>query len=159
MQRNEKLLDEAIALAKHGAQVDFDVVDQDLARWFRYYTEHGGPTDRLTVSSDADSSTPDIWWDQLCGLVVTHRVPLETMLRLATANAARILKLRGKGRVAEGCDADLVVLQKGSLDIREVIARGRRMVIGGQPVVGERFLAKSSRNYALLGKKQPGAGG
>jgi beta-aspartyl-dipeptidase (metallo-type) len=65
VQRNERLLDEAIALAKQGATVDFDVVERDLARWFRYYAEHGGPLDRLTISSDADSSTPDIWWDQL----------------------------------------------------------------------------------------------
>jgi beta-aspartyl-dipeptidase (metallo-type) len=155
VQRSEKLLDEAIALARSGAHVDFDVVDGGLARWFCYYQEHGGPPERLTVSSDADSTTPDLWYEQLCGLVVRHGVPLETMLRLVTENTARALKLHGKGAVAEGKDADLVVLQRGTLDIREVIARGRRMVIGGQPAVSERFLEKSSRNYALIGKKQP----
>jgi beta-aspartyl-dipeptidase (metallo-type) len=159
VQRNARLLDEAIALARQGAHVDVDVVNRDLARWFRYYAEHGGPLDRLTVSSDSDSSTPDLWWDQLCGLVVKHRVPLETMLRLVTENTARVLKLNGKGRVAAGCDADLVVLQKGSLDIREVVARGRRMVIGGQVAVRERFLERSSRNYALIGRQQPGQAG
>jgi beta-aspartyl-dipeptidase (metallo-type) len=82
-------------------------------------------------------------------------VPLETVLRLVTANTARVLQLSGKGTLAEGCDADVVVLQKGSLDIREVIARGRRMVIGGQTVARERFLEKSSRNYALVGRQQP----
>ena len=75
------------------------------------------------------------------------------MLRLVTANTARILKLSGKGAVAEGKDADLVVLQRGTLEIREVIARGRRMVIGGQTVASERFLEKSNRNYAHIGKK------
>jgi hypothetical protein len=48
-----------------------------------------------------------------------------------------------------------VVLDRGTLDVREVIARGRRMVIAGQPVVHERFLEKSSRNYALIGRQQP----
>lgn len=153
VQRTETLLDEAIALAHRGARLDFDVVEGDLARWFGYYRDHGGPLDRLTVSSDADSSTPDIWYAQLRGLVVRHGVPLETMLRLVTANTARILKLGGKGAVAEGKDADLVVLQRGTLEIREVIARGRRMVIGGQTVASERFLEKSNRNYALVGRK------
>jgi beta-aspartyl-dipeptidase (metallo-type) len=157
VQRNEKLLDEAIALAKAGATVDFDVVEQDLARWYRYYEDHGGPLDRLTVSSDSDSSTPDIFWAQLCELVVKHRVPLERMLPLVTANTARVLKLPGKGRLEVGCDADVVVLQKGSLEIRDVVARGRRMVAGGQVVARERFLAESSRNVTLIGEKQPGA--
>jgi beta-aspartyl-dipeptidase (metallo-type) len=140
VQRNERLLDEAIALARLGATIDFDVTERDLSRWFRYYVDHDGPPDRLTVSSDADSSAPDIFWAQLCGLVVRDRVPLETVLRLVTTNPARVLKLERKGRLAEGCDADVVVLDRGTLDIREVIARGQRMVIGGQTVVGERLL-------------------
>ncbi|MFL5579231.1 MAG: amidohydrolase family protein [Gemmatimonadaceae bacterium] len=153
VQRNERLLDEAIDLAKRGAYVDFDVVEKDLAKWVRHYRDHGGPMDRLTVSSDSDSSTPDIFWDQLCGLVVKFGIPLEQMLPLVTQNTARVLKLRGKGAVAAGCDADLVVLQRGTLEIREVIARGRRMVADGAPCVRERFLEKSSRKYELVGDK------
>jgi beta-aspartyl-dipeptidase (metallo-type) len=153
VQRNERLLDEAIDLAKQGTYVDFDVVEKDLARWVRHYRDHGGPMDRLTVSSDSDSSTPDIFWDQLCGLVVKFGIPLEQMLPLVTQNTARVLKLRGKGAVAAGCDADLVVLQRGTLEIREVIARGRRMVADGAPCVRERFLEKSSRKYELVGDK------
>jgi beta-aspartyl-dipeptidase (metallo-type) len=159
VQRNERLLDEAIALAKRGAHVDFDTTAGDLGRWFRYYADHGGPLDRLTASSDSDSGTPDRHFDQICGLVVKYRVPLETVLPLVTTNAARVLKLPGKGMVAEGYDANVLVLQKGSLDIREVIARGRRMVIGGQVAVRERFLEKSGRNYALVGRQQPGQAG
>jgi beta-aspartyl-dipeptidase (metallo-type) len=157
VQRDAKLMDEAIALAKRGATVDLDVVERDLAKWYRYYRDNGGPLERLTVSSDSDSSTPDIFYEQLCSLVVRHGVALEAMLPLVTTNTARVLKLQGKGRIDVGCDGDLVVLSKGSLDIREVVARGRRMVIGGQPVVRERFLEKSSRNYTLIGDRQPSA--
>lgn len=156
VQRNETLLDEAIALARRGATVDFDTTKGDLAKWFRYYRDHGGPLDRLTISSDADSGTPDIHLNQLCGLVVNQRVPLETVLPLVTTNVARILKYPEKGTLAAGCDADVVVLQKGTLEVREVIARGKRMVVGGELAVRERFLSTSSRKYPLLGDQYGG---
>jgi beta-aspartyl-dipeptidase (metallo-type) len=155
VQRNEKLADEGIALAQQGAHVDFDVVEQDLAKWVSYYQNHGGPLDRLTVSSDSDSSTPDILYSQLCGLVVKHRVPLEQMLALSTRNPARVLKLERKGELSVGKDADVLVLEQRSLDIREVVARGRRMVVNGEPTVKPDFIEESSRKWLLVGAKHP----
>ncbi|HEX2780630.1 MAG TPA: amidohydrolase family protein [Gemmatimonadaceae bacterium] len=155
VQRNEKLLREAIDLAKKGAHVDFDCVDQDLARWLAYYVDHGGPLDRLTFSSDADSSTPDIFYQQIRGLVVDHRHPLEMVLRLVTQNPATLLRLKRKGRLEAGCEADVLVLDRDSLDIREVIARGHRMVVDGQLLLREQYLAKSSRAIAIVGDKAP----
>ena len=155
VQRNERLVDEGIALARQGAHVDLDVVEKDLAKWVSYYANHGGPMDRLTVSSDSDSSTPDILYSQLCGLVVEHRVPLETMLALSTRNPARVLKLERKGELAVGKDADVLVLEERTLDIREVIARGRRMVVDGEPVVRARFIEESSRRWTLVGARKP----
>jgi len=38
---------------------------------------------------------------------------LEEVLPLMTANPARILKLPSKGRIAVGCDADILLLQVG----------------------------------------------
>jgi beta-aspartyl-dipeptidase (metallo-type) len=120
-----------------------------------YYQNHGGPMDRLTVSSDSDSSTPDILYSQLCGLVVKHRVPLEQMLALSTRNPARVLKLERKGELSVGKDADVLVLEQGSLDIREVIARGRRMVVNGEPMAKPDFIEESSRKWQLVGAKHP----
>ena len=53
------------------------------------------------------------------------------------------------------CGADVVVMENGSLDICEVIARGQRMVVDGRTVVRERFLEKSSRKYELHGDQMP----
>ena len=155
VQRNEQLADEGIALAQQGAHVDFDVVEKDLAKWVSYYQNHGGPMDRLTVSSDSDSSTPDILYSQLCGLVVKHRVPLEQMLALSTRNPARVLKLESKGELSVGKDADVLVLERRSLDIRDVIARGRRMVVNGNPIVKDDFIEESSRRWTLVGARHP----
>jgi beta-aspartyl-dipeptidase (metallo-type) len=158
VQRNERLLDEAIALARQGATVDFDTAEEDLPRWYAYYRDHGGPLERLTVSSDADSNAPDTVLRELCRLVTHHGVAPSDALRLVTENTARVLKLEGKGRVGEGMDADLVVLERDTFSVRHVVALGRLMVADGAPVVREAFLAKSKRDWHLRGAKAPQAG-
>jgi beta-aspartyl-dipeptidase (metallo-type) len=77
---------------------------------------------------------------------------LDLVLPLVTTNPARMLKLAGKGRIAAGCDADVLVLERG-LAIREVIARGQRMVIEGEPAKEEKFLEESKRSIELVGGK------
>jgi beta-aspartyl-dipeptidase (metallo-type) len=156
VQRNEKLLREAIDLANAGAHVDFDVVNQDLAKWLDFYIENGGPLEQLTISSDTDSSTPAIFYEQLCGLVVKHGHTLDLVLPLVTTNPATALKLPKKGRLEVGNDADIVILGQGSLDIRHVIAKGKRMVSDGKPVVREKFLEESYRKVEFVGDKFPG---
>lgn len=123
VQRNEMLLREAIELANAGATLDFDVVNEDLAQWPGFYIENGGPLEQLTVSSDADSSTPDILAHQVRELVTNHGFSLDLVLPLATSTPARVLKLEKKGRLDAGCDADVLVLAPGTLEVREVIAR------------------------------------
>ena len=47
----------------------------------------------------------------------------------------------------------LLVVRKDSLEIVEVIARGRRLVAHGRVVVEEPFLKQSARTIALQGQK------
>jgi len=53
----------------------------------------------------------------------------------------------------EGNDSDVLVLSRDSLEIVEVIARGRRMVKGGRLNVTEKFLEESNRRITLSGQK------
>jgi beta-aspartyl-dipeptidase (metallo-type) len=153
IQRTTELMDEAIAFAIDGMPINIDVVEEDAAKWTKYYLEHGGPLDKFTISSDADSTTPDVFYGQFCGLVVKHKMPLEMVLPFVTSNTAKILKLNSKGRIEEGCDADILVLSEGSLEIREVISRGKRMVVDGRCTTRATFLEESSRNVTLIGDK------
>lgn len=50
-----------------------------------------------------------------------------------------MLKLAEKGQIKEGKDADIVLLDKQTLKINSVFARGRLMVEGGSPVVKGTF--------------------
>jgi beta-aspartyl-dipeptidase (metallo-type) len=154
VQRTRALLDEAIEIAPRGVWMDIDVVDEDLAEWLPYYLEHGGAPERTTLSSDAYLTSPGNLIGQLRALVQEHGWPLERVLPFATSNTARALKLEGeKGRIAPDMSADLVVLRKGSLEIMEVIARGRRLVRDGRLALQEGFLEESNRRVHLIGDK------
>lgn len=147
-------MDEAIELAGRGGWVDIDTVEEDLARWFGYYLDHGGDAARLTVSSDASISSPHTMTAQLRSLVTQHGRPLEQVLPLATSNTARALGLEGeKGTVEAGKLADLLVMRRDSLDLVEVIARGRRLVREGELAFRESFLEGSNRRVHLVGSK------
>jgi beta-aspartyl-dipeptidase (metallo-type) len=152
VQRNEPLLAEAIELAHGGAAVDFDVVAHDLAKWFRCYLEDGGPLDRLTFSSDADGSRPATLLEQVRDCVLRHGFALEQLLPHVTANTARILGLEDRGRLEAGRRADLLLLDRDSLEPVYVIAGGRRLMADGRVTVTEGFLEQSDRRVLLEGK-------
>ena len=155
VQRNERLLREAIELAHAGSYLDFDTVNEDLARWLELYIAEGGPIEQLTISSDADSGTPDTHYRQLCQLVVKHGYTLDLVLPMATSTPARVLKLESKGCLAEGKDADVIVLDEGTLEIREVITNGERRMADGRLLKREKFLEKSKRHVTLIGAEAP----
>ena len=154
VERSAALMEEAVAFAKLGAFVDVDTMEEDLPQWLRFYLDHDGDPERLTVSSDASISSPRTLFEQVRACVTQHQFPLEQVLKLVTSNPARALKLSGKGKLEEGKDADLIVLRKGSLEIKDVIAQGRQMVKEGKLIVAERFLEGSTRRITLYGQKQ-----
>ena len=67
-----------------------------------------------------------------------ENIPLETAIKAITANPARVLGLKKKGRIAEGFDADLCILTE-SLQIDTVVVMGRVMVRNGIPIVRGQF--------------------
>lgn len=153
VQRNEKLMAEAVELTKRGCNVDVDTIEEDLAKWIRFYRDHGGDLACLTASSDASISSPRVLSEQVRGCVTEHGFKLEEVLPLVTRNTARILKLEMKGTLEKGKWGDLLMLERGTLDIVHVLSRGVFMVRDGKPVVEERFLEDSKRAIHLVGSK------
>ncbi|WNG49697.1 beta-aspartyl-peptidase [Archangium minus] len=136
--RTDALMEDAIALSRRGAFVDVDTVDPGAGRWIRYYLEHGGVPERLTVSSDAHTAgaEPARLHQEFVAAVREHGLPFEQVLPFFTANPATALKLRGKGRLAPELDADVVVLDGRSLEVVHVFARGRQRVRDGRLLEG-----------------------
>jgi beta-aspartyl-dipeptidase (metallo-type) len=153
IQRSEELMCEAIDLARQGITVDIDVMDRDLLKWLRFYQQQRGPLERLTISSDASQSSPNVVLDQLRSCVLEGGFPLEQVLPLATRNTAEVLQLRSKGTLEPGKDGDLLILEPGSLKLQSVISRGKRMMAEGELLASERFLEDTERRIELHGQK------
>ena len=98
------------------------------------------PLDRITFSSDGrggvrrtNPETGETTYrpaplhlnlQEMTLLVKEGLLPLEQALTLITSNPARNLKLRTKGKIAAGFDADLCFLDS-ELQLTHVIARGK----------------------------------
>jgi beta-aspartyl-dipeptidase (metallo-type) len=151
--RSEELMLEAIEFTKRGSFVDIDTVDEDLPKWFKFYLDNGGLPEKLTVSTDASITSPHNLLEQIRACVLEHKFPLEKVLACVTANTADVLKLEQKGRLEEGKSADVLVLRKESLEIKDVVAGGRRLMKSGKLNFKEKFLEESNRKIDLKGEK------
>jgi beta-aspartyl-dipeptidase (metallo-type) len=150
--RRKALFEEAIELARRGCNLDLTAfpVDAEDDGWeageaLLRYLASGAPAARVTVSSDGGGCLPVFDAEgQPVGLgvgqpralaetlqaLVAGGEPLERVLPAFTLNAARLLRLPLKGRIATGCDADLVVLDGAGWPM-SVLVRGEWFVKDG----------------------------
>jgi beta-aspartyl-dipeptidase (metallo-type) len=154
--RNKALFEESLAYAERGCTIDLTTFPRaqvapgwSAAEAFLRYRDGGYPPARLTISSDGGGCLPTfdangqvVYMDVGRSAILAETlkelldadVPAEQALAPFTANAARLLRLDRKGRLALGADADLVILD-GAHGVRDVMARGRWHVRDGRPVV------------------------
>jgi beta-aspartyl-dipeptidase (metallo-type) len=153
--RNKALFDEACELSKQGVTIDvtaFPVEEGENAwssadAWERYH-QQGCPAEQITISSDGGGCLPAfnaqgelIRMDFASSAGLPESVAelrrrghdLQDILPSITSNVARLLRLRSKGQINTGMDADLVVLDSSSR-VHHVIALGRWMVRDGEVV-------------------------
>jgi beta-aspartyl-dipeptidase (metallo-type) len=155
--RNQHLFEEGIAYAQAGGFVDFTtstlasyLEDGEIpcAKALSRMLKAGVDPGQITFTSDGQGSLPD--WDRNGRLqeisvgrvtslfpavrqaVLEEGIPLEVALRVITSNPARILKLKSKGRLAPGMDADIVLLSQKDHEIQTVVAKGRLLMKSGK---------------------------
>ena len=150
--RRRALFEEAIELARAGCSVDITAfpVEEGEDAWpaaeaLRRYLASGAPPERVTISSDAGGCLPCFDHEghmthmdvgSAGALLATLAeltqggMPLPTALPAFTSNPARSLRLPGKGRIAQGFDADLVSLDSTGA-AHTVIIRGTVHVTAG----------------------------
>jgi beta-aspartyl-dipeptidase (metallo-type) len=148
--RNDYTLEDAKVYGNKGGYVDITTSS------YPYFPEYevkpskavielinaGVPLENITFTSDACGSlpgfdengnliklemgTPDANFRELMDIVNNEGLPLEKALKVLTSNPADILKLKFKGRLIEGNDADFVFLNGN--EIYNVIAMGEFMM-------------------------------
>lgn len=153
LERSEALMLEGIELTKHGITIDLDTVDEDLVKWLKFYKENNGDLKKITISSDAGIPSPSNLFNQIRECFFELKIPLENLIPLVTRNTASVLKLRNKGELLEGYDADIIVVGKKDFELKFVIAKGKILFRQGQVTVPDFALAESNRKIIRYGKK------
>ena len=149
--RNEMLFRKAITYALKGGAVDF-TGNEDIDYWeticdevrvcngMKRMLDAGVNPNRITISSDGQGSLPiynkqgeflgmgvgqsSCLLKEVKECVERTEIPLEIALSTITSNPADILNLKGKGKIEEGNDAYLCILDQ-NLQVMEVIAKGK----------------------------------
>lgn len=148
--RSPELLRDAINLVKRGAYVDMDTIEQNIAECIQAYLQQGGEPTHLTVSSDAHTpgGTPQKFFSEFVSCFEDDNFSIEQVLPCFTSNTADVLKLKNKGRLQAGADADVLVMSEKTHEIVHVFAQGRHCMKNGQ-------LIFESEQEKLLQEGQP----
>lgn len=161
LNRADHVLEEAVEFGKMGGYVDItssvspkygskQAVKPSTA--VKQLVARGVPISRVTMSTDGRGVTRrdaggsvvglvplDSILEEFRDMVLEEKIPLEDAVRVVSTNVAEHLKLEGKGRIAEGCDADILLLAKDTLELKFVIAKGEILMENGTVIRKELF--------------------
>ncbi|OWZ83953.1 beta-aspartyl-peptidase [Natranaerobius trueperi] len=156
--RSKRVFDEALEFGKQGGNLDItsgispDVGFSDAIKPSEAITkllDEGILLEQITVSSDGNGSMPDFdengnlrgllvapvssLYKEFRDLTVKENLSLEKSFTIFTKNVADLLELPKKGRISEGCDADIILLDD-NYDLKYVISRGNVMMENGEVI-------------------------
>lgn len=162
--RSISVFNAGVEFAKLGGMVDMttslepnplDEDDMKASNGLKMMLDSGIPIEQITFTSDGQGSLPIFnergefialgigsvksLFREVRDAVLINGVKLEDAIKVITSNVADILKLYNKGRIAEGKDADIVILNKDNYDILGVIAKGKEVMADGNLLVKGTF--------------------
>ena len=160
MLRTPELMEDGVELIRRGGYIDCttgstpEEMEVHAGYIMDLLSREGVTADHMTISSDAFGSQPKFneigecigltyaspkYMHQTVQSLVKRGLPLEEALKLLTSTPAELLAKKGvKGCVAEGADADILVLGEG-LEIDSLFARGKVAVWKGEVRMKGRF--------------------
>jgi len=153
LNRSTELFREAIEFGKLGGYVDITAgVSQEYgfyeaikpSKAIKKLIKNGVPIKRVTMSTDGNGSMPKFneKRELICMLIASvsslhkefvdivkkEEIPIGDAISITSTNIAEHLKLYQKGEVKVGKDADILILDKNTLQIKHVIAKGKIMI-------------------------------
>lgn len=162
--RTLRVFEAAVEYAKCGGIVDLTTssdpehLEEDEIRassGIRMLLERGISIEQIQCTSDAQGSLPIFdekgrfvgvgigsvksLYREVKAAIQNEGVPIDKAIKTITSNVAEHLKLNNKGEIATGKDADIVLVNKDTLEITDVFAKGREMICGGELIVKGTF--------------------
>lgn len=154
--RSIGVFEAGVEFAKLGGLVDLttssdpDFLEEDEVKassGLKMLLDLGIPVEQISFSSDGQGSMPIFnkkrefiglgvgsvksLYREVKDAVLNDGVNFADAIKVITSNIADNLKLFNKGKIEQGRDGDIVILDKESLDIVYVLAKGREMVSEG----------------------------
>jgi len=162
--RSESTFRSALLWAKGGGFIDLTTSsvpcfveegELGIAAALKRFRDAGISLDNVSCTSDGQGSLPRFdgngtfsglglgtsasLWESLRQAILVEGFSLEETLKPVTTTPASILKLRNKGRIAVGADADFLILDPVDYTVRTTIALGKVALEGGVLAMKGRF--------------------
>lgn len=149
--RSEELLKDGIRYAKAGGNIDLTTSSNSgereelsASKALKRCLEEGVPLNHITFTSDGQGSLPIFnernefiglgigkvtsLYDEIRNAILKENIGVETAIKVITSNVSDILKLKNKGRLKKGMDADINLIGKNDFNIDTVISMGKIMM-------------------------------
>ncbi|MFT5871691.1 MAG: beta-aspartyl-dipeptidase (metallo-type) [Clostridium sp.] len=151
--RNKSLFEKGIDYAKNGGYVDFTTSTTEkfleegevkCSTGLRIMLDGGVDIKNITFTSDGQGSLPDFddkgeciglkvgkctsLYKEVRDAIINENISIERAITVITSNPAEHLKLKTKGYLKVGFDADIVLVDENEYNISSVVAKGRTMI-------------------------------
>lgn len=150
LNRDEELFRQAVEFGKMGGYIDLTagVSGEEKSsenikpgKAIKILLKNGVSIEKITISSDGNGSIPKFnkkkefvgmriasvssLHKEFINMVKKEKISIEEVTHVTSTNIAKHLKLGKKGEIRVGKDADIIALDKDTLKIKHVIARGK----------------------------------
>jgi len=153
--RNEDIFEQAKEYGKMGGYLDitassypyYPQYETKPSKAIKLLMDAGVPLSNITISSDGGGSLPDFdaegnlisllvgdmasIYREMKEAVLQDGLAIELALQPVSSNVASIFKLKGKGNIKEGYDADILMLSSQDLSIKHLLSRGEVLIEDG----------------------------
>ena len=153
LNRDEELFKQAVKFGKMGGYIDLTtgVSGEEKSsknikpgKAIKRLLKNGVSIDKITISTDGNGSVPKFnekkefvgmriasvssLHKEFINMVKEEKISIEEATHVTSTNIAKHLKLGKKGEIRAGKDADIITLDKDTLKIKHVIARGKTLM-------------------------------